>query len=320
MENYGPDLPDFPPRMVERASRGERKPWFARLPGILEHCREQWGLTLGRVVEEDNGNFVGFARLPDGEDAILKVVLPDSDLTAQMDALEIYAGRGICRLIALDRDRGAMLLERLRPGTLLADNPDRAERAEIAGRVLVDLHETRLPAEHNLPHFQDWMDEAFRDIGHCTDPERSRPYLDQMPRAQAILDRLKAPDEPQVLLHGDLHHWNILRDGSRGWMAIDPGGVTGASCLDAGRFIGNAMDFGGVTSRREMREILLESIRILSEVIGECEERVFAGAFCDKITSAGWGLYRQSGKRHAVSVEMMRVLVEVGGDVDEAKI
>ena len=35
---------------------------------------------------------------------------------------------------------------------------------------------------------------------------------------------------PQMLLHGDLHHWNILSDADRGWMAIDPKGVIGASC------------------------------------------------------------------------------------------
>jgi streptomycin 6-kinase len=237
-----------------------------------------------------------------------------------MEALAIYEGRGISRLIDLDEDLGAMLLERLHPGTMLASHPDREERAEITGRILVDLHETPPPAIHNLPHFQDWMDEAFRDIRNCSDLGRSRPYLDQMSRAQAMMDTLKASEEPQILLHGDLHHWNILNDESRGWMAIDPGGVIGASCLDAGRFIVNALDFDDNSSAAEMREILLESIRILSDVLGESKERMFAGAFCDKITGSGWGFDKPHREYDEISQRMLQVMVEVGQDVDDGKI
>ncbi|MFT5376667.1 MAG: streptomycin 6-kinase [Candidatus Latescibacterota bacterium] len=320
MDNYGPDIPDFPARMIKHASREDRKPWLAELPEILKGCREKWGLTLGRAVDEIKGNFVGFVMLPNGDEAILKVVLPDADLTAQMEALAIYEGRGINRLIDLDEDLGAMLLERLHPGTMLASHPNREEHPEITGRILVDLHKTPPPATHNLSHFQDWMNEAFRDIRNCSDLERSRPYLEQMPRAQGIMDTLRAPEEPQLLLHGDLHHWNILSDESRGWMAIDPGGVIGASCLDVGRFIVNAVGFDDNPSKSEMRETLLESIRILSDVLGESEERMFAGAFCDKITSSGWGFDKQSKEHDEVSLRMLQVMVEVGEDVDDGKI
>ena len=320
MEHYGQDIPEFPARMIKHASKGEGKPWLAEFPETLKRCREKWGLSLGRAVDEIKGNFVGYVRLPNGDEAILKVVLPDADLAAQMEALEIYEGRGISRLIDLDRGLGAMLLERLRPGTMLADHPNRAERAEITGRILLDLHQTTLPAEHGLPHFQEWMDEAVGDIRNCLDLERSRPYLEQIPRAQAMMDTLKSPEEPQLLLHGDLHHWNILKDESRGWMAIDPGGVIGASCLDVGRFVLNATGMDDHPSKSELRKILLESIRILSDVVGESEERMFAGVFCDKITGSGWGFDRQSKEKDEESFRVLEVLVEVGEDVDDGKI
>lgn len=320
LEKYGPDIPELPASLVEHLSRGGSNPWLEQLPEILECCRDKWGLTLGRAVDEIKRSFVGFALLPDGDQAILKVVEPDADLMAQMEALTIYDGRGITRVIDLNKELGATLLERIRPGTMLAGHPDRAERAEITGQVLLELHKTPPPAAHGLPHFQAWMDEAFRDIRNCTDLERSRPYLDQMPRARAMLDTLKAPEEPQQLLHGDLHHWNILKDASRGWVAIDPGGVIGASCLDVGRFIGNAVNFDDHPSASEIRVILLESIRILSDVLGESEERMFAGAFCDKITSSGWGFDKPHRKYDEVSQRVLQVMVEVGRDVDDGRI
>ncbi len=84
-----------------------------------------------------------------------------------------------------------------------------------------------------------------------------------------MMDTLMRDAEPQLLLHGDLHHWNILDDASRGWMAIDPKGVIGASCLDVGWFICNAMDFESGELRSEKRKILLETIRVFSDTLGE---------------------------------------------------
>ena len=323
LENYGSAVYGFPDRLVTHVTRGWGdlgKIWLKELPEILNRCREKWGLTLGRAVDEIKGNFVGYVIMPDGKEAILKVAVPHVDFTTEMEALAIYEGRGINKLIDLDKDLNAILLERLRPGTMLAGHPDRVERTEIVGQILVNLHKTPPPDGHSLPHFQDWMHGAFRDIWNCEDPDRSRPYLDQMPRAQAIMDILRAPVEPQLLVHGDLHHWNIIVDENRGWMAIDPKGVIGASCLDVGRYLNNAAGFDDNPSRSEMREILLESIRILSDIVGESEERVFAGAFCDKITGSGWGLAHPPQEHEANSQQLLQVMVEIGADVDDGRI
>ncbi len=44
-------------------------------------------------------------------------------------------------------------------------------------------------------------------------------------------DLLSAPRDKSVL-HGDLHHDNILDFGARGWLAIDPKGLTGERAFD----------------------------------------------------------------------------------------
>jgi streptomycin 6-kinase len=250
--------------------------------------------------------------LKDGTEAVLKVAVPHPDFTTEKEALAIYGGRGINRLIDRDDELNAILLERLRPGNMLADHPDRVERAEITGHILLDLHTTPPPANHGLPHFESWMHDAFGDIRGCKDLERSQPYLDQIPRAQDLMDQLKQPGEPQILLHGDLHHWNILEDVQRGWMAIDPKGVIGASCLDVGRYVNNASVFEDHSERSEKREILLETLRIFSDALGESEERMFTGTYLDKITSSGWGLADPPSDHEMQSREFLEVIVEVG--------
>ena len=304
----------FPRRFVNYATRhfGEKgEMWLAELPGILEKCRAKWGLALGPLVDEIKVNYVGYARMPSGEEVVLKVGVPHREFSTEMEALAIYEGRGINRLIDSDEELNAMVLERISPGTLLNNLEDRDAQAEVVAQIIRDLHRTPPPSGHNLPNFSKWAESAHRDARECDDQERARPFLDQLPRVLSILDSFSDPGEPQMLLHGDLHHWNVLLDRERGWMAIDPKGVVGASCLEVGRFIGNAFSRGADPA--EMRRILEDTIRILSDRLGQNQDRIFAGALCDYVVASSWGLKYQSGPgERQESEEELAVLLDVG--------
>ena len=310
------DAPQFPKRFLRYATSEfgkEGEAWLEKLPSILRRCCDKWCLTLGPPTEEIKVNYIAYVEMGHGEEAVLKVGVPHDDFSAEMEALAIYAGRGINRLIDCDQALNAMLLERLRPGKMLDSVGDVREQSEIAARILHDLHATPPPSNHALPHFMDWLRGAFADAKSCEDSARARGYIEQIPRVESMMEILLEPDEPQMLLHGDLHHWNILSDADRGWMAIDPKGVIGASCLDVGRFINNAMGFGETAA--EKREILLEAVAVFSEVLGENEERMFAGAFCDKIMGSSWGLQQKPDEHEA-----LKVMVEVARDVDDRRL
>lgn len=310
-------IPEFSQRFIDCAIGGhgeEGKAWLAKLPDILEKCRKKWELNLGPLVDEIKGNYVGYARLPDGKEVILKVGLPHPDFSTEMEALAIYQGRGINRLIDLDRELNAMLLERIQPGMLLNNLDDREEQAEIVAAVIGDLHRIPPPTGHNLPHFSDWVVSAYRDARECKDLQRARPFLDQFPRVLSLMKELTKPDEPQLLLHGDLHHWNILLDEDEGWTAIDPKGVVGASCLEVGRFLGNALKQGNTAG--EKYQILMNAIRILSDRLCQHQERIFAGALCDFVTANSWGLKEQPDPREPSAAEMgLQVLLEAGEEI-----
>jgi hypothetical protein len=78
------------------------------------------------------------AQLPDGGDAVLKINLRDAETKHEGDAFERWQGRGAVRLLAHDRERWALLIERCRPGTqlwALAED----EATTIAADVLEQL-------------------------------------------------------------------------------------------------------------------------------------------------------------------------------------
>ena len=62
-------------------------------------------------------------------------------------------------------------------------------------------------------------------------------------RGEAIFRELAASQGKQFLLHGDLHHDNILRDDAERWLVIDPKGVIGETAYETAVSIRNTMDF-----------------------------------------------------------------------------
>ncbi|MDZ7683823.1 MAG: aminoglycoside phosphotransferase family protein [Gammaproteobacteria bacterium] len=68
-----------------------------------------------------------------------------------------------------------------------------------------------------LPTYRDWVDRAFGQFREQFDGHHGfRHHID---RAQALFDDIEGES---WLLHGDLHHENLLADETRGWIAIDP--------------------------------------------------------------------------------------------------
>lgn len=62
------------------------------------------------------------------------------------------------------------------------------------------------------------------DEWRCGDTRIAASLLEP---ARRIYADLAATQREPALLHGDLHHYNVLSDRARGWCAIDPKGVVG---------------------------------------------------------------------------------------------
>jgi streptomycin 6-kinase len=57
--------------------------------------------------------------------------------------------------------------------------------------------------------------------------------------AESLFRELIASSESPVLLHGDLHHFNILSARRQPWLAIDPKGVAGEPAYEPGALLRN---------------------------------------------------------------------------------
>jgi len=216
--------------------------WISQLPAILDSCAQQWRVTLGPPFPNLSYNYVAPAIRADGAAVVIKACPSsemESEFQAQVAALDWYGGHGAVQLLAVDAAQAVMLLERLEPGTLLSTVEDDAEATSIAAGVMRNLWRTGA-AGQDLPTVADWGEGFVRlraRYGGGSGP--LRPQL--LDAAERLYAELSAAAAAPVVLHGDLHQYNIMRGERRGWLAIDPKGLIGEPAYEIGAFLRNCL-------------------------------------------------------------------------------
>ncbi len=154
-----------------------------------------------------------------GERAMLKIACGEEERRGGA-LMAWWAGEGAARVLARGGD--AILLERAMGRDSLEamalDGEDDAAAA-ILCQVAAGLHAPReRPPPDSLVPLAVW----FRQLEPAAQA-RGGVFVKSAAAARELLG------EPRdtVVLHGDLHHGNVLDAGQRGWIAIDPKGLIG---------------------------------------------------------------------------------------------
>jgi len=267
---------------LERLGRNE--PWLLQLENTLERVAERWSLDNIVAFENLSFNFVARASRLDRSGVVLKVGDPNA-LESEIDALLHYGGNGCVGLLESDREQGALLLEHIHPGTMLSSIQDEDEAVRIACAVMERLHKPP-PEQHSFPTLERWLKVLleYPRLPNAGDPIPR----DLLERARTQVLELLATQAAPVVLHGDLHHFNILKDAYRGWTAIDPKGLVGERAFEIGPFFYNP--YPDIFERPDLERVLLRRLDVFSETLELDRERLRQWAFVQVMLSACWGL------------------------------
>jgi streptomycin 6-kinase len=260
--------------------------WLQRLPAIIDACARRWALTVGPPFEPLTYNWVAPAERAGDGYAVLKVGFPSRELLSETDALQRFDGRGVAQLLAFDRDGGAMLLERLLPGTPLSALGDDDAATGIAAAVMRDLWRPA-PTNHTFPTVADWGQGFARMRAHFSGGTGPLPPP-LVARAESLFADLLDSAAPAVLLHGDLHHDNILAAERRPWLAIDPKGLIGEPAYEVGALLRNPMPW--LLDQPNPGRVLARRLRTLSEALAIDEQRLRDWGLAQAVLSAWWSI------------------------------
>ncbi len=268
--------------------------WLSGLPALLTELAARWSLDLAPPFPRLSYNYAVPARRADGSAAVLKLGFPgDRELATEAEALRLFDGRGAVRLLAADVPRGALLLEALRPGTPLGDDPaDDAHATSVVCAVLRELGRVPPPPGHPFPTTPDWAAGLLRLRARFADG--TGPLLPGLvDRAERLFSELHASADAPRLLHGDLHHGNVLAAERRPWLVIDPKGVVGEPAYDTGAFLRNPLP--GILRTPDPGRFLARRLDQMAEELGLPRPRLQAWGLAQAVLSAWWMIEDHGG-------------------------
>jgi streptomycin 6-kinase len=278
------DIPDTLKQTVVELHGAAGVDWLEHLPSILAECAQRWSLAISHPFEALSYNYVAPALDPDGREVVLKAGVPNPELITEIEALRLIGGEGSVLLLDTDPEVGTLLLERLSPGNPLSTVMDDQRATSIAVKVMQQLWRTP-PTTHPFPTVEKWG-AGLKRLRHTFD-EGSGPFPEALiETAEALFKELIASSDEPVLLHGDLHHGNILSAERQPWLALDPKGVVGEAAYEVGSLLRNPMP--GLLNAPHPQRLLARRVDQLAQELGFDRERLVNWGLAQAVLSAWW--------------------------------
>ena len=168
---------------------------------------------------------------------------------------------------------GELVTERL--GRPLAEVEDDEQATRIAAHVMLRIRAAPTPG---FPTLHDW----------------SRGFTIEHAETQQLYRDLVATQKAPVLLHGDLHHANILQ-ADDGWLAIDPQGVLGEPAYEVGAFMRNPLQRVLTMPAKQ----LTRRLDLLAELLHEPRERLQSWSYVQAVLASCWSVQDGDGDAEA---------------------
>ncbi|SDH14624.1 streptomycin 6-kinase [Leifsonia sp. 98AMF] len=256
------------------------------LDAVLAPWRERWRLDPDGEAFTTPSSVLQLVRRR-GEPLFLKVATAEEE-RAGATVIAWWSGEGAAAVVEADAD--AVLLERATGARDLgqlsrsgAAGDDEATR--ILCRAGRRLHAAGTgPRPDGLFDLRRW----FRDLLQRGDAAGDDLFVVAARVAEGLL---RHPDG-DVVLHGDLHHGNVLDFGPRGWLAIDPKPLHGDPGFDAANILCNPDPATALAPGR-----LERAVAVIAAETGQSEDRVLRWALAWGALSTVWA--EQDGAAHA---------------------
>lgn len=234
--------------------------------GMVAKYQRLWGLSAIEFKPElSNNNLIFHAVSQRYGQVILKILITFNGFDNEILALKSFQGRNVCKLYEYSFEDNVYIMERIVPARTLYESAPRNERIRIAGEIFKGLHKPDAP-DRTFPTYAEWLETGKEGTKHRKDCAGLRQYL---AFADRMLADLRAQYPRELLLHGDLHHENILMNEHGGYTVTDPKGVIGDPAFDLSRFI---LDEFRDDLTSEPEEAIIDFVRRLGDSAGiPCE-------------------------------------------------
>ena len=284
------DIPDTLREAMNNPARSvENREWLTRLPETLAACAARYDLVIHPPMTEEYAvmsfNYITPATRSDGVEVVVKLCYDHRSFLTERDGLRLCSTKGSIALLDDDEDLGALLLERAIPGVPLSEQSDDEENTRIAAGVMRKFWRPA-PRQHQLRTVEDGTIDGMKRHRNRHDGGTGPLPADLFEQAERKFEELIETAPVRMVLHGDMHHYNILSAEREAWLSIDPKGMEGDPGYDLGSYMGNCLV--DRSDAAALAHQLSRRIDIFSEELGMPRERVAAWCWAHTVLVATW--------------------------------
>ncbi len=254
--------------------------WFTRLPLMCAELAHYWNLCKISPVSNMTFNYVAKAISKNKEPVVLKISYDNLSILDEQRALADLGSGGSIKLIDYHQKYNALLLQQAIPGITLKsiyrNQPDYVMDSYV--ETMQRLHDQQEIKKLNYLDIADWL-RVFDK------PNLKSIPIDLLNKAIELRKKLLSSSKSFILLHGDLHHDNILQHQDR-WLAIDPKGVIGEAEFEIAAF--DFMYINELSAQTDVKSILEQRVERLAQKSGLNAQRINDWLFVRLILMAAW--------------------------------
>jgi streptomycin 6-kinase len=273
-------LPDKFVNTMKCIHKDKAKEWLNNFDQMIAAYEKRLEISIQDPFDLSY-NFVAPANRNNGQEVVIKVVLSRKEFLAELETLRLMKGKNMVELLEYDVDRGIMILERLSPGVTLAVIEDDEEAAFIASEVMKSLW-VPAPNKTELETVSDRENSLKRIFNN--NPNGFGPLSKEtLQEALSVFEQLNGQINHSYLLHGDLHHYNLLKNGDS-WSAIDPKGLIGDREYDVIQYLLNKLP------EKNVKDTIKKRVDIFVNELNLDKERVLLRGFSHAVLSTCWSI------------------------------
>lgn len=232
---------------------------------VVEKYRKPWELSEIEFQKSLSTNSLIFYAVSKQYGRVILKALINNGFDKEILACKLFQGENFCKIYEYSLEDQVYIMERIMPADTLYESVPRNDRIKIVGRIFKGLHKTDIP-DSAFPTYSEWFEAGKEGTKNRKDCEELYQYLYS---AERMLADINQKYSRNLLLHGDLHHENILKNENGSYTVIDPKGVIGDPVFDLSRFI---LDEFRDDLTSEPKDVIIDFVQKLGDSVSiPCE-------------------------------------------------
>jgi len=210
--------------------------WLDQLETTVRTLEDHWSVSVEAPFAAGEFNFVAPAVTEGARQTVVKIAPPwdPVEIFGEADYLRFRDGVGCVRVLGVEPNARAILMERIFPGNNFAEHFEKRKQDSIGAAI--GVLQTVLRPEPSGAHSIISLDKWFDGLRRYNATNFPHAYA---ARALEIYDRFSTQPGRTFYLHGDYHPGNIVTSDRSGFVVIDPKGIIGHIGYEIAVFLNN---------------------------------------------------------------------------------